>query len=135
MVDVFTKAKRSEIMSKIRNIDTKPELTVKRLLKKYHAKFVTHPKDVIGKPDIANKQKKLAVFIDGCFWHGCKICRTIPKTNRNFWEKKIDYNRKRRLKVKRELKRDGWRVLEFWEHEVNKNSNRVVSVILEKLNG
>lgn len=135
MTDIFTKEKRSEIMSKIRSLDTTPELKIRTLLKKHRAKFVTHPTNVIGKPDIANPEKKLAVFIDGCFWHGCKICRTIPKANKNFWEKKISYNKKRRRTVKRELKRNGWNVMEFWEHEVNKHPEKVVSSIMQKLKG
>jgi DNA mismatch endonuclease (patch repair protein) len=135
MTDVFTKTKRSEIMSKIRSVNTKPEISIKNFLRKSNASFEMHPNDILGKPDMVNRKKKVAIFIDGCFWHGCKTCRTIPKDNRPFWKNKINYNRARRIKVKKLLKKEGWNVMEFWEHEVNKNPKKVVSSIIKKLNG
>lgn len=134
MVDVFSKKKRSEIMSKVRSSNTTPEIVIKKLLKKQNIVFEMYSKDIFGKPDFVFRKEKLAIFIDGCFWHGCKIHRTIPETNREFWKRKIDYNKKRRIKIKKLLMKKGWKVLEFWEHDVNKNPYEVVSKILEKLN-
>lgn len=134
MADIFTKKRRSEIMSKIRSYHTKTtEMAVRNLLRKRKIKFKLHAKGVFGKPDISNEKNKVAVFLDGCFWHGCKKCRSIPKQNRIFWKKKIEYNKKRRLIVKRKLRKDGWKVIEFWEHEINKNPRKVSDLIAEAL--
>lgn len=133
MVDVFSKRKRSEIMSSVRHYDTKPELTVRKLLWKTGKRYRTHPSDVLGKPDIVHRGKKLAVFIDGCFWHGCKKCHSIPKSNNKFWRNKIEYNKKRRIKVKKGLTKEGWIIMEFWEHDAIKKPQYVADKIAEKL--
>ena len=133
MTDVFCKEKRSQIMSNIRSWDTEPELSVQKPLTGMKKNYRTHPKDVFGCPDIVGKKKKVAVFLDGCFWHGCRKCRSIPESNREFWQNKIDYNKKRRRKVKSELKKQGWTVLEFWEHDIRKNPETVAKKIAENL--
>lgn len=71
------------------------------------------------------------IFIDGCFWHGYKKCYKEPKTNAEFWRKKKKYNRQRRLKVRHELRKEGWKILEFWKHQINKEPKK----ILEKISG
>ena len=73
---------------------------------------------VFGKPDFVFPKQKLAVFVDGCFWHGCPIHATQPKTNAKFWRTKIARNQARDVLVTRTLRRDGWRVLRVWEHEL-----------------
>jgi len=135
MADVFTKAKRSEIMSKIGSKNTKPEIAIERILREHGVKFQNHSRKIFGNPDIYDASKKVAIFIDGCFWHGCRTCRTIPKNNREFWQNKICYNKARRVEVKKVLKKNGWAVMEFWEHEVNKNPKRVADSIMQKLKG
>ena len=73
---------------------------------------------VFGKPDFVFRKTRIAVFIDGCFWHGCpKHCR-MPATNRDYWERKIGRNLERDKKVKRELRKAGWTVVRIWEHEL-----------------
>lgn len=131
MTDVFTKEKRSQIMSKIRSKNTKPELKIKKMLRGTYLRF--QPKNISGKPDFASKSKKIAVFIDGCFWHGCRKCRSIPESNKEFWEDKIRYNKKRDRKNTRLLKNGGYTVLRFWEHEVNKNPDSVLKSIKEAM--
>lgn len=116
MADTMTKKQRSFCMSRIRGRDTKPELKIKRLMKKLG--FSHQPKGIIGRPDFANKKEKIAVFVDGCFWHGCpKHCKK-PKTNKKFWYKKIAANVKRDKQVNTKLKKDGWRVIRIWEHKI-----------------
>jgi DNA mismatch endonuclease (patch repair protein) len=84
---------------------------------------------MLGKPDFVFTKKKVAIFIDGCFWHGCKKCRTIPKQNNLFWKNKIGRNVERDREVTRGLKREGWKVLRIWEHGLKKNFESVVTKI------
>jgi DNA mismatch endonuclease, patch repair protein len=76
------------------------------------------PKGIIGNPDFVFSNKKVVVFVDGCFWHGCPKCGHIPKTNTPFWTSKIDRNRARDDKVTQKLAIEAFRVLRFWEHEI-----------------
>jgi DNA mismatch endonuclease (patch repair protein) len=119
MADVFTKAKRSEVMSRIRgrgNKDT--ELALAKLLRRHHITGWRRNQPVYGKPDFVFPKLKLAVFVDGCFWHGCPKHVTNPKNNRVFRRRKFSANRKRDLLVSQTLRRTGWRVLRVWEHEL-----------------
>jgi DNA mismatch endonuclease, patch repair protein len=77
-----------------------------------------HPKKIVGKPDFYFSKENIALFVDGCFWHGCPRCGHLPKTNSAFWEAKIEENRSRDIKATEELSRSGTKVLRFWEHEV-----------------
>lgn len=71
-----------------------------------------------GRPDFAFHKKKLAVFVDGCFWHGCPNCYRRPKSKKGYWDSKVERNKIRDRKNKRTLNRIGWKALRFWEHEV-----------------
>ena len=82
---------------------------------------------IFGNPDFVFSKIKLAVFVDGCFWHGCPRCYSEPKSNRAFWRRKITTNRKRDLAVKRALRKSGWRVMRIWQHELKrKNESRLL---------
>jgi DNA mismatch endonuclease, patch repair protein len=74
---------------------------------------------ILGTPDFCWPQKKIAIFVDGCFWHGCPRCYNSPKSNIEFWKAKIEVNRKRDRKVNRELRIKGWRVIRIWECRLN----------------
>jgi DNA mismatch endonuclease (patch repair protein) len=74
-----------------------------------------------GKPDFAFPKQKVAVFVDGCFWHGCPKCYTRPKTNRKFWDKKREDNMARDKRVNRQLRRQGWKVIRIWQHALQKS--------------
>jgi DNA mismatch endonuclease, patch repair protein len=78
---------------------------------------------VPGKPDFAWPGRKIAVFVDGCFWHGCVKCRTLPTSNVEFWRNKIETNRRRDRRVTRLLRWKGWRVARIWECRVKKNAS------------
>jgi len=119
MADNLSREKRSKVMASIRGKNTKPEVTIRKILWKKGMRYRLHNKSVFGTPDISIKKKKIAIFVDGCFWHGCNRCYKEPKTNVEFWRNKIIQNKKRRIKVRRHLKKEGWRILEFWEHEIN----------------
>jgi DNA mismatch endonuclease, patch repair protein len=119
MSDVFTKEKRSEVMSRIKgkgNKDT--ELAMIQILRKFHISGWRRNQAVLGKPDFVFPKQKLALFVDGCFWHACPQHATMPKNNRPFWEKKLGGNVERDAYVTRQLRKMGWRVVRVWEHEL-----------------
>ena len=119
MSDVFTKSKRSEVMSRIRgrgNKDT--ELVLARILRSERIAGWRRHTALMGRPDFAFPRVRLAVFVDGCFWHGCPKHSTTPANNRAFWMKKLNSNRTRDRVVNRGLKNAGWRVLRIWEHDL-----------------
>ena len=129
MADIFTKAKRSAVMALIRgwgNMAT--ELKLITLFKAHAITGWRRNVSVFGKPDFVFPKLKLAVFVDGCFWHGCPIHATQPKNNAKFWRTKIARNQARDRLVTRTLRRAGWRVLRIWEHELTrKNQPRLLS--------
>jgi DNA mismatch endonuclease (patch repair protein) len=84
---------------------------------------------VLGKPDFVFPKQKIALFVDGCFWHGCPVHANMPKNNRAFWKKKLQGNKERDKNVSTELRKLGWRVVRVWEHEL-KNHSRVAAKIL-----
>ena len=91
------------------------------------------PPDIPGSPDFLFRSARLAVFVDGCFWHGCTEHRSIPRTNREMWRDKIEKNRRRDQEVSLRLSNMGWRVLRIWEHELSSEPAAVVKKIIENL--
>lgn len=79
-----------------------------------------HSKTVAGRPDFIFPKQKIAVFVDGCFWHGCPQCSLIPKSNKKYWDLKIERNKKRDLRIKRELMKKRWIVVRIWEHSLKR---------------
>ena len=121
MVDVLTKKQRSYNMSQIKGKNTKPEIRLRKELLSKGLKGYRIHKNITGKPDIIFPKQKIAIFIDGCFWHRCPVCYKEPKTNSKFWSEKIESNKLRDKKINVQLKKKGWRVLRFWEHEIKKD--------------
>lgn len=117
MTDTFSEEARRRIMSSIRSKDTKPEMSVRRMLWARGLRYRVHSRKILGTPDISNRRRRLAVFVDGCFWHGCPACYREPRTNTAFWREKIRRNRARREAVRAGLEAQGFRVVEIWEHE------------------
>lgn len=130
MPDVFTKAKRSEVMSRIRGRGNKEtELALMKLLRRHRITGWRRNQNVFGKPDFLFRRNRLALFVDGCFWHGCtKHCK-IPAGNRGFWKKKFAANKSRDRRVNRELRKLGWRVVRIWEHDLAKRGEACVQKI------
>lgn len=119
MADVFTKEKRSEIMSRVRGRGNLA--TEKKLIQLFRQNSITgwrrnYP--LFGKPDFVFPKRKIAVFVDGEFWHGHSTLGKIPKTNAKFWEEKIARNKKRDRLVNRTLKEKGWIVIRIWQHQL-----------------
>jgi DNA mismatch endonuclease, patch repair protein len=126
MTDNMTKAQRSLTMSRIRDRDTKPELDIRRrLFSRGLRGYRLRPK-LPGKPDIAFGKAKVAVFIDGCFWHGCPKCYARPASRQNYWDEKLIRNVARDKIVNKCLKKMGWTTLRFWEHDTKRNPDQIV---------
>ena len=128
MADVFTKKKRSAVMSLIRSVGNKA--TELRLIQIFRTNGVTgwrRGSKLPGKPDFVFPKPKLAVFVDGCFWHGCPKHGTQPKTRASFWLAKITGNKARDRRVNYALRKRGWKVIRVWEHELSrKNETRLL---------
>lgn len=134
MPDVLTKEQRANNMSKIRGKNTKPEVKLRKMLWSEGIRGYRIHYKLPGKPDIVFIKKKIAIFIDGCFWHKCPVCFQEPETKKEFWMKKISSNVERDIKVNLQLQKDGWTVIRFWEHEVRKNPEQILSKIIDLLN-
>lgn len=134
MPDVFTKAKRSQVMARIRgraNKDT--ELALVKILRLYHITGWRRNQKVFGKPDFLFRRNRLTLFVDGCFWHGCPKHFKMPTGNRAFWKKKLAANKARDHRVNRELHRLGWRVIRIWEHDLTRRADKCIRKIQSAL--
>jgi DNA mismatch endonuclease (patch repair protein) len=128
-------AKRSDLMRKIRSDKTTPEILLQKALRKENIKFKKNCAAAVGKPDIALINKKIAIFVDGEFWHGYhwKKKKQKIKNNRSYWIPKIERNIARDKKNNRELKKAGWRVIRFWQHQVIKDLRKCIQKIKKSL--
>ena len=122
MTAVFSKEKRSWIMSRDKGRDTKPEILVRSLVHLMGFRFRIHRRDLPGNPDIVLPRYGKVIFVHGCFWHGHKRCPRSkrPSTNKGFWNKKLDENIERDKRFRRKLRRMGWKVLVVWQCEIRK---------------
>jgi DNA mismatch endonuclease (patch repair protein) len=117
MPDVFTKAKRSDVMSRIRSRGNKAtELKLVSILRAAGISGWRRHQPVPGRPDFIFRRARLALFVDGCFWHGCRWHCRMPKSRKEFWTSKIARNRARDREVRAQLRSRGWKLLRVWEH-------------------
>jgi DNA mismatch endonuclease (patch repair protein) len=131
MADVFSREKRSLVMSRIRGSKNKStELALISIFKEYGIKDWRRKSTIFGKPDFVFPKSKIAVFVDGCFCHGHECQKGMPQTNKFFWVSKITRNKERDAEVSAYLSSKGWRVLRVWECEFKKKNR---SLLLEKL--
>ena len=123
MTDVYSREKRSEVMSKIRAKNTKPEMLVRQFLFSKGFRFRIHVAKLPGKPDIVLKKYNTVILVNGCFWHDHKNCkiRKVPKTRQHYWIPKIEKNTLNDLKNQKSLKKLGWNVIVIWECELTKS--------------
>jgi DNA mismatch endonuclease (patch repair protein) len=114
----ITMEQRSKIMSAIGSKNTKPEIALRKALWARGLRFRIH----YGKEkiDVAFPSRKLAVFVDGCFWHGCPEHFRLPKTRKSYWHPKLKKNKERDRAKEERLKLEGWKIMRFWEHELKK---------------
>jgi len=126
MTDTVSKKKRSEIMRAIKSKDSKIEVEFRKALWKAGFRYIKNPAKYFGKPDLVLKKYKTVIFIDSCFWHGCKNHCRLPATNKKYWVEKIERNKKRDKEVNQYYKKEGWQVLRVWEHEMLKNFDKTI---------
>ena|SRR5215831_20956309 len=105
------------------------EIGLARLLRSTHIKGWRRHQPLAGKPDFIFEQKRLAVFVDGCFWHGCPKCYRMPEDNRAYWSQKVTKNRDRDKRNTQELRADGWRVIRIWEHALKNPRGRATVLV------
>lgn len=132
-MDTLTPAERSQRMSLVRNADTKPEMLVRRMVFALGFRYRLHVRELPGSPDLVFRSRRKVIFVNGCFWHRhssvrCKLAR-LPKSRKKFWVEKLEANRKRDEKNRRELRGLGWKVCQVWECEmknIDKLQRRIV---------
>lgn len=136
MADVFTKAKRSDVMSRIRSSgNNETELQLIRIFRENNITGWRRNWLLEGKPDFAFPSRRLIIFVDGCFWHGCPLHGTQPSSNQEYWQPKLERNKARDKRVNRALRKNGWRVLRVWHHDLSrKNQICLVRRIQRNLN-
>lgn len=131
MTDVFTPRKRSEIMSRVRSKrNAATEMRAIRIFREYKIRGWRRDYRVQGAPDFVFPKKRVAVFVDGCFWHGCPMHGSEPRSNSRFWKAKLARNKSRDRLVTRNLRAKGWRVVRVWQHELS-SPNRIVRRLLQ----
>ncbi|MBZ0201872.1 MAG: very short patch repair endonuclease [Ignavibacteria bacterium] len=131
-MDNLTKVQRRKNMQNIRSANTKMELIVRSLLHRKGLRYRIHTK-LIGKPDIVFPSKKVVVFLDSCFFHSCPYHYVEPKSNKKYWVPKIKRNVNRAKEVNRTLRKQGWKVIRIWEHQIRKNLDKVIQSISDRL--
>jgi len=122
MADIVSKSKRSEIMSKIRSRGNKrTELAMVKLLRANKIRGWRRHYPIFGTPDFVFPKQRVALFVDGCFWHGCPKCFRLPTTNTVFWKRKVEANKSRDKLVNFTLRKGGWKIVRVWEHQLRRN--------------
>ncbi len=136
MADDRSPSDRSDTMRRVRSRDTSCELALRRELHRRGLRYSLR-RTLPGKPDVIFVRAKVALFVDGCFWHGCPTHCRRPSSNTTYWNAKIDRNMARDQRVTGELAREGWRVIRLWEHEVRESparcAARVARVVRSRL--
>jgi len=132
-MDNLTEEQRHKNMRNIKSSGTTPERLVMRELRKRKIYFAKNVSKIIGKPDIVFRRKKIIVFIDSDFWHGNPERFTMPKTNTDYWRTKIKRNKERDSQVTTELQSQGWTVIRLWEHDIKKNFDHCMNLIVDAL--
>jgi DNA mismatch endonuclease (patch repair protein) len=116
MADIYSKKRRSEIMAGITSRDTKPEVSVRRVLHRMGYRFRLHRKDLPGRPDIVLRKWRVVVLVHGCFWHGHDCCEGhLPKSNAAYWAPKLEKNQRRDIENAKLLASLGWKLIVIWE--------------------
>ena len=120
-------------MSKVKSKNTKIEVDFRKTIWKAGFRYRKNQSGYFGKPDLVLKKRKIVIFIDSCFWHGCKKHCRLPSTRKNYWLPKIERNKQRDKEVNKYYKKLGWKIFRFWEHDL-KNKDFIFAMIKEKSN-
>lgn len=131
-MDTFDKMTRSAIMRRVKSRNTAPEKYVLRAIRSARLSgWRRHYGKAFGTPDFAFPKQRVAIFIDGCFWHGCPKCLRRPKSNVDYWDKKVSANIARAKLVNRVLRDRGWKTLRIWEHSVQCLPEKTLAKIVD----
>lgn len=133
MVDKISAEQRSKTMQAVKDKDSGIELALRRALSQRGHRYRKNVSRLPGKPDIAFINKKTAIFVDSCFWHGCPYHCRMPSSNIRYWRNKIKRNKERDKEIRKIYAKKGWKILRFWEHELKKDLNKVVAKIEKSL--
>ena len=135
MPDIVSKKKRSEIMSRIKSKDSRIEVLFRKSLWKKGFRYSKNSSKYFGKPDVVLLKHKTVIFIDSCFWYGCKKHCRIPSVRKKYWTAKIAKNKERDKEVSKYYKKQGWKIFRIWEHnlisKINKISKEIADFVLQ----
>jgi DNA mismatch endonuclease (patch repair protein) len=131
MTDNLSPEDRRKNMRAIRSTNTKLEGQVTKELWRRGIRFRKNVKGLFGKPDIAIKKYKIVIFIDSCFWHGCEYHGNMPKSNPEYWLKKLTRNKERDIEVANYYSNKGWYILRIWQHEIKEDFNEAIKKIID----
>lgn len=139
MADIFSRRKRSEVMSLIRSKNTKPELAMRKLISsviyplgyRYRINYRKLP----GRPDVVFVSRKIAVFVDGAFWHGYDFRNTSRRLPKKYWLPKIKRNIMRDAEISLKLRKMGWKVIRIWDHEIKETPDKALDKVLSCVKG
>jgi DNA mismatch endonuclease, patch repair protein len=126
---------RRAVMSRIKGANTKPETLLRKALWSLGVRYRLGTRIGRVRPDLVFKKARLAIFVDGCFWHGCPDHYTPPRSRARFWAKKLKENVERDIRQTFELERAGWRVLRIWEHQLEKDPLETAKAVHANLHG
>lgn len=138
MSDVMTAEQRSKLMSRIRGKNTSPELKLRSAAWAMGLRYRLHRRIGSSRPDLVFMRARLAIFVDGCFWHRCPLHGVMPKGHHSFWKKKLERNVLRDVEATKNLVANGWAVLRLWEHEIEASPTdcaRRIAAMLGKMRG
>ncbi|MHB8106979.1 MAG: very short patch repair endonuclease [Candidatus Cryosericum sp.] len=117
----------------VRNKDTRLEMAFRRYIWSHGIRGYRVRSELFGRPDLVFPGPRVAVFVDGCLWHGCPVCHEVPRTHGKFWSNKIRGNIERDLQVNQRLAQEGWSVLRFWGHEVKSDPESCRARLVQRL--
>ncbi len=133
MADNLTIEQRRNTMRAVKSKDSKMEIKFRSALWRKGLRFYKNVENMPGKPDIIFPRRKVVIFLDSCFWHGCPIHLRLPNSNAEYWQIKIETNRNRDIKINAIYREMHWQVMRVWEHELKKNFNSTLLKISEAL--
>lgn len=128
-MDTVSRDKRSDIMRRIKGRETSLEKKLKDALWEKGIHYTKNNLSLFGKPDLLIKKRKLVIFVDSCFWHGCRYHCRMPSSNLLYWREKITKNKARDKKVNKFYKDNGWNILRFWEHKIKSQPKEVIEIV------
>lgn len=129
MADFVDKETRSRMMQKVKSKSLLEDMVSKELWK-HGLRMRRNVSGLYGKPDFSLKKYKIVIFIDSCFWHSCEEHGTIPQSNTEFWQKKLNRNKIRDLEVSQYYRNNNWRILRIWEHELKQSWEGTINKII-----